>query len=102
MFPEGARSLNGQLGPAFSGAALIAIRSRAPVLPIGVSGTEKIKGLAWLLRRHKVTVNIGPSFYLEQDGTRITNQELTEATDIIMKKIAGLLPAGHRGNYTVE
>jgi 1-acyl-sn-glycerol-3-phosphate acyltransferase len=102
MFPEGARSHNGQLGPAFAGAALIAMRSGAPVLPIGINGTEKIKGLAWLLRRHKVTVNIGTPFYLEQDGIRITNQELTEATSIIIKKIAGLLPAGHRGNYTVE
>lgn len=102
LFPEGARSRNGQLGPAFSGAALIAMRSGAPVLPIGVSGTEKVQGFAWLLRRPQVSVNIGSAFYLDEPETGITGKELTGATGLIMEHIAGLLPAGRRGNYGVK
>ena len=47
LFPEGARSRSGQLRPAFPGPALIALRSGAPVLPVGITGIEKIRGVAW-------------------------------------------------------
>lgn len=99
MFPEGRRSLGAQLAPALSGAALIASRSGAPVLPVGISGTEKIKGIAWVFRRPRVTVNIGCSFSLPQVNGKLTRAELTECTDSIMAHIAELLPAEYQGNY---
>ncbi len=70
MFPEGARSHSTQLRPAFSGSALIALRSCAPILPVGITGTEKIRGMAWFLRRPRITVNIGHPFYLPPAGSR--------------------------------
>ena len=99
MFPEGRRSLGAQLAPALSGAALIASRSGAPVLPVGISGTEKIKGIAWVFRRPRVTVNIGFPFSLPQVNGKLTRAELTECTDSIMAHIAELLPAEYQGNY---
>jgi 1-acyl-sn-glycerol-3-phosphate acyltransferase len=99
MFPEGRRSRGAQLESAFSGSALIASRSGAPILPIGITGTEKIKGIAWLLRRPQITVNIGCPFYLLSANGKLTRVELAKFTNSIMEHIAELLPAKYRGNY---
>ncbi len=99
MFPEGTRSKNAQLQSAFPGSALVAVHSGAPILPIGISGTEKIKGVAWLLRRPKLTVNIGTPFHLPPLNGRLTKAELAELTDLIMGHIAELLPLEYRGHY---
>ena len=100
MFPEGTRSKNAQLQPALPGAVLIAMRSSAPILPIGISGTERIKGVAWLLRRPEITVNIGHPFYLPSTGSKLNKVELARLTDCMMERIAELLPWEYRGNYT--
>ncbi len=99
MFPEGTRSHNGQLQTAFSGPALIAIRSGAPILPVGIIGTEKIKGVTWLLRRPQITVNVGQPFYPPPVSSRLTKEELAEFTNSIMGHIAALLPLKYRGDY---
>jgi 1-acyl-sn-glycerol-3-phosphate acyltransferase len=98
-FPEGTRSSNAQLQAGFSGPALIAVHSGVPVLPIGVSGTEKIRGLNWLLQRPWITVNVGQPFYLPPISGRLTREELAELTDYIMEHIAALLPLKYRGDY---
>ncbi len=99
MFPEGTRSRSGRLRPAFSGPALIAVRSGAPILPVGIIGTEKIRGVTWLLRRPQITVNIGHPFYLSPVSSRLTKAELAELTNSIMGHIAELLPLEYRGDY---
>jgi len=101
-FPEGTRSKNAQLQPAFSGSALIALRSGVPILPVGISGTERIKGVAWLLRRPRVTVNIGQPFHLPLAGSKLTKVELARLTNYMMGRIAELLPQEYRGNYTEQ
>jgi len=99
VFPEGKRSRSGQLEAALPGSALIACRSGAPVLPVGITGTEQVKGLAWILRRPRMTVNIGHPFYLTPTGGKLTRKELAELADSIMKQIAELLPQEYRGEY---
>ncbi len=99
-FPEGQRSKNTQLQSAFSGPALIASRNGVPILPVGITGTENIKGRAWWLRRPQVTISIGYPFYLPPVDGRLTKIKLAEFTDSIMEHIAELLPAEYRGNYT--
>ncbi len=99
MFPEGSRSSRGQLRRALPGSALIATRSGVPILPVGITGTEKIRGVASLLRRPRVTVNIGRPFSLPPAGSRLTKAELTEHADFIMSRIAELLPEEYRGDY---
>ena len=99
MFPEATRSKNAQLQPAFPGSALIALRSGAPILPVGITGTERIKGVAWLLRRPEIIVNIGQPFYLPSASSKLTKVKLTELTNYIMERIAELLPQEYRGNY---
>ena len=99
MFPEGSRSKNARLQPAFTGSALIASRIGAPILPVGITGTENIKGVAWWLRRPEITVNIGHPFYPPPASSKLTKVELTKLTDSIMEHIAELLPPEYRGNY---
>ncbi len=100
MFPEGKRSKNAQLQPAFPGSARIASRIGAPILPVGISGTEKIKGKTWWLRRPRITVTIGRPFYLPTASNKLNRLELNHLTNSIMTHIAELLPAEYRGNYT--
>jgi len=99
MFPEGKRSRDAQLQPALSGSALIAYRSRAPILPVGIIGTEKIKGVAWVLHRPQITVNIGHPFYPPSVDGKLTKDELARLTSYIMERIAELLPSEYQGNY---
>ncbi len=99
MFPEAKRSKNAQLQPAFPGSALIALHSGAPVLPVAITGTERIKGAAWLLRRPQITVNIGQPFHLPPVNGKLSKTELAELTNFIMGHIAELLPVEYRGIY---
>ena len=102
MFPESSRSWNAQLQSPFPGSALIALRSGVPILPIGITGTERIKGLSWILRRPRITVNIGSPFHLPSVNGKLTKIELAELSDIMMRRIAELLPEEYRGNYATE
>ena len=102
VFPEGRRSQSTQLQWAFFGSALIASRSGVPILPVGITGTENIKGIAWLFRRPQVTVNIGYPFYLPHVNGKLTKVELAQFTDSIMEHIAELLPIEYRGKLCRE
>ena len=97
MFPEGKRSVDTQLQPAQAGASLIASRSRVPILPVGISGTEHIQGVMFILRRPRVIVTIGHPFSLPPVESKSTRSRLAHYSDIIMEHIAELLPQSYRG-----
>ncbi len=100
MFPEGMRSVTAQLQEAFPGSALVASRAGVPILPIGISGTEQIRKRWWVLRRPRITVNIGAPFSLPpSQGVRMDSEELERRTNTIMQHIAALLPPENRGHY---
>ena len=99
MFPEGARATSDGYRPeGFVGAALIADRSSVPVLPVAITGTEAMTGWSWMLRRPRITVNIGRPFELPPTGGRARREQLEEYTQTIMSRIADLLPTGYRDN----
>ena len=99
MFPEATRSRSARLKAAMPGSALIACRSGAPILPVGITGTEQIKGMGWIVRRPHLTINIGQPFSLPPVDGRLTREKLVEYTDLIMHRIAELLPPQYRGIY---
>jgi 1-acyl-sn-glycerol-3-phosphate acyltransferase len=81
------------------GAAYLATRADVPIVPLGITGTEKIKhNLPWLRRTH-VRVVVGKPFRLPESG-QVRNAQLREYTDLIMRRIAELLPEEYRGVYT--
>lgn len=93
IFPEGTRSRDGKLGPAKPGAALLAIRSGAPLLPVAISGTERLfPGHSRVPHRTRVVIRIGQTFALAHLPTgRIPRELLSEGSDRIMGEIATLL-----------
>lgn len=99
IFPEGSRSRSARLQPALPGSALIAQHNNIPVLPVGIIGTEKIRGFGWFLRRPRIMVNIGRPFHLPSIEGRLTRAKRRELTDAIMSHIARLLPVDYRGKY---
>lgn len=101
LFPEGHRSRDGQMHRAQAGAALLAMRSGAPLLPVAITGTEGIfPSGAIIPRRSAVLVRVGETFGLAQHTTgRIERAELVAATEQIMRTIAAMLPASYRGHY---
>ena len=98
MFPEGERSKTTKLQPGFPGSALVALQNKVPILPVGITGTERIKGITWLLRRPRLMVNIGAPFQLPAVNGKQSKRELTELTNLIMRRIADLLPMEYRGS----
>lgn len=100
IFPEGMRSKRAQLKSAYAGSALIAVRSQVSVLPVGISGSEVVRGLGWVWRRPRILVNIGRPFYLPQINGKMEREELNELTHTIMGHIAELLPPQYRGVYS--
>ena len=108
MFPEGTRSVVHALQPAHPGAAMIALRTGAPVLPAAITGSERLpfngaksrpKGARAPEPGHKgVRVRFGAPFVLprEIDGRKLTTHE---ATDLMMAEVAHLLPPDYRGVY---
>jgi len=103
IFPEGSRSTNAQLQPALSGLVVIALRSGAPILPVAIAGTEKIKGVTSVLHRPQVTINIGQPFYLPPiNNNRLTKETRAELTNFVMQRIAELLPSEYHGNYAEQ
>jgi 1-acyl-sn-glycerol-3-phosphate acyltransferase len=101
IYPEGQRSLDGKLGPAYSGAALLAIKSDVPIVPVGIIGTAQLKGKWWFLRRPKITMNIGQPFTLQACPEKPTKEMVNGMTRDIMLHIAAQLPEDYRGSYTI-
>lgn len=101
MFPEGGRSRDHTLQPAYPGVALLALTTSVTILPVAITGTEKIKGVGWLLQP-RIEVNIGQPFTLDNNPDLDRKQQITQGTEIIMRHIAELLPPGYRGKYGGE
>jgi 1-acyl-sn-glycerol-3-phosphate acyltransferase len=102
MFPEAARSKNAQLQPAFPGSALIALRNGVPVLPVAITGTERIKGFWWIFHRPTITITFGQPFHLSPASSKISRTVLNDFTDYIMVRIAELLPKEYQGYYVKQ
>ena len=97
--PEGTRAdTSHALQEGKAGAAYIATRADVPLVPVGIAGTEKIKGSLLRLHRPQVRVAIGEPFHLPESG-HVRSQKLGEYTDLIMHRIAELLPEKYRGVY---
>ena len=69
IFPEGARSSNGELQELKLGTIKIAMKTGVPILPVGIIGTHKIypRGIKFpILFKHKIIVKYGAPQYLNQ------------------------------------
>ena len=97
--PEGTRSQTGQLQQAKEGVAYLASRTNATIVPVAVAGTEKVIGTLKRLRRPRVQVIIGEPFKLPPVARAAKGPQLVNYTDLIMCRLATLLPESYRGYY---
>lgn len=102
MAPEGTRSPTHQLQPAKEGAALIACRSGAVVVPVGVTGTPQITSYWRKLRPAPVRLVIGTPFRPASTfgGNHASRPELAAITQELMLCLAQQLPPEFRGVYS--
>jgi 1-acyl-sn-glycerol-3-phosphate acyltransferase len=103
VFPEGTRSPTGELQVPKDGLAMLALRTGATIVPIGVSNTDRVWKKGSLLPRPggHATMRIGQPFRLADvlpEGLDRKTQK-AEATTAIMRRIAALLDERHRGAY---
>lgn len=94
---EGTRSRTGGLLPGKTGAAYLANRANAPIVPMAIWGTEQIIGNLKRLRRSTIHIRIGPVIQLPEG--RANTVQLEEYTDQLMLTIARALPPEYRGVY---
>jgi 1-acyl-sn-glycerol-3-phosphate acyltransferase len=100
MFPEGSRSKTAGMQTALPGAALIASRLGVPILPLGITGTDKLRSLKWsFLHRPTITVTIGQPFNLPSADGKIKKEQRNQLINEIMGEIAALLPPEYHGVY---
>ncbi len=99
IFPEGARSKDGELKKAYTGIARLALTAKAPVLPVGIINSNKVIPKGKLLPRFaKCSVKIGKMVYLTNYYDKNLNTKILEdATRKIMKEIAKLI--GQKYNH---
>jgi 1-acyl-sn-glycerol-3-phosphate acyltransferase len=108
VFPEGTRSPDGQLQAAKDGVTVLASRSGATVVPIGVADSDRLwaKGRRLPSFTPSVTITIGEPFRLDEalsiadpDAARERRLAKAAGTELIMRRIAALLPPRQRGVY---
>jgi 1-acyl-sn-glycerol-3-phosphate acyltransferase len=95
LFPEGTRRAGPVIEALFDGAAFVASKSGAPILPIGIGGSERImpRGAKFIYPR-KVHVIIGeliPAPQPAEPGGRVTRVALKETTDRLQADLQSLL-----------
>lgn len=93
MFPEGHRSDDGRLQAGEDGVGLIALRSRVPVVPGAITGTQSILPPGGT-RFHfgKVRVRIGAPITFDDLYEQPGREAVSETTRRIMAAIQELLP----------
>ena len=88
IFPEGTRSLNGQVGRFKRGALQIALDLKLPIVPISLSGCYEVmrKG-EWHANRHAVHMHIGKPI----DISTLADEDVQQAIDDLREAvIAGI------------
>ena len=101
LAPEARQSPTLSLEQGRKGAAYLALRSGAPLLPVGITGTETVYSALRHGQRPFLTVRIGALFRLAGPLARGAERraQLEAGREEIMRHIAALLPYGYRGVY---
>ena len=93
VYPEGTRSRDGLLHHAHAGAGFLARHSGAAIVPVASWGSDRVlpRG-ATLPRRAEVHQRIGEAFHLPDTGAGGRPLSNQEAADLMLARVAALLP----------
>lgn len=92
IYPEGTRSRSGNLHKARTGAARLALRCNAPIIPVGHSGTLEVQPPDQFMMKPglPVTVNFGSPMYIDDYGDPADPRTIRTFADAVMFEIAEL------------
>jgi 1-acyl-sn-glycerol-3-phosphate acyltransferase len=92
LYPEGTRSLDGRLYKGRTGVAFLALQTGAPVVPVGLIGTDDVMPVGAKLPSltHRITVRFGEPLDLSHHGPADSGRARRLATDDIMAAIHAL------------
>jgi len=92
LYPEGTRSTDGRLYKGRTGVAFLALQTGAPVVPVGLIGTDKVMpvGAKVPTLKERVTVKFGTPLDLSPHGPATSGRARRQATDEIMAAIHAL------------
>lgn len=94
MFPEGTRRFGPVVENLFDGPAFVAARTGAPIVPIGIGGSERVmpKG-SKLIRPKKVAIVIGEPIYPPRNEGRVPRRVVRELTEQLQAELQRLFDA---------
>jgi 1-acyl-sn-glycerol-3-phosphate acyltransferase len=97
LYAEGTRSKTGEMQEARAGVVFLAQRTGAPIVPIAISGTDKLfkRTIPWY-RRVPVQITIGAPFHLADVG-EVERRNRHEMAQAVMARVAALLPPAYQG-----
>lgn len=101
LYPEGTRSLDGRLYKGRTGVAFLALQTGAPVVPVGLIGTDKVMpvGARMPSLSERITVRFGEPLDLSRHGAATSGRARRLATDEIMASIHALSEQELAGVY---
>jgi 1-acyl-sn-glycerol-3-phosphate acyltransferase len=106
IFPEGTRSRTKSLIEAKKGIALIVRLANVPVIPLGMTGSEKFMPIndedmaAESFHKADINIKVGKPFNLpERNEEESKNLYELRCADLVMRNIASLLPDSYKGVY---
>lgn len=100
MYPEGTRSLDGRLYRGKTGVAWLALTANVPVVPVALTGTDKIQPVGSKgIRFAKLRVEYGEPMDLSVFGEATSGKARREATDAIMDEIQKMSGQEFAGIY---
>ncbi len=100
VFPEGHRSPDHAMKEGMAGVVYLALKSQAPILPVGLYGTEKVRGWQMPFPLCRLSANIGPPFTLPVIDGQPSREVIHSLLPLVMGRIADLLPEEYRGVYS--
>jgi 1-acyl-sn-glycerol-3-phosphate acyltransferase len=102
IYAEGTRAKAGEAQEARAGVVYLAQRTNAPIVPVAISGSERVfsKRFPWY-RRVRVQMTFGAPFMLSDIG-EVTRHNRDQIAQQVMARVADLLPADYQGMYRLR
>jgi len=95
IFPEGKRSKTGEMQPFEQGAALIAIKGKATIVPVGLKGTSKAFPAS--LRGNICVIFGEPLYYPELFSVKLHGEDIERVNNEIVENIKKLIDGEKTG-----
>jgi len=95
IYPEGTRTRDGYLHRGHTGVARLALRTGAPIVPVGMIGTDEIQATDAKLPRffRKVTISFGAPIplghYVGRQDERIVLRQITDEVMFEIQELSG-------------